>query len=406
MRKAIVLLAVVVGLVACGQALSAPANPTPLPKPFHPLTNWGLFMVGGRSFESPWQLMHLDAGSLKDVELAQHGLGLPVASADGSTLVEIDYHGDGTASARVVNARTATVRASFSLPFAAMPTLTADGSKLLVIDSLGQSWGVFDTRDGRQTGRLDTSADPCCGLYGAWMDASGRVLYRVVTPGSGMGATGPITPVLVRYDMQTGHETGRLTLAGVQAGVWQSGRAIGSDPVLSTLQPGIALSLDGLQLAILYAEGARLMTVDMTTLEISASGPLVAPSAPASWFHPGTLDAYAKYEEGVAWSLTYSPDGRQLLAAARQDRVDSNGNFSSQGLGLRVIDVQRSVIVAEARNLGLGQLYYAPDGSAIYAEMFVDQSHMQLLRLDPSTLAVAARRDFTGPRQILMLAQR
>jgi hypothetical protein len=30
---------------------------------------------------------------------------------------------------------------------------------------------------------------------------------------------------------------------------------------------------------------------------------------------------------------------------------------------------------------------------------------MRLVRLDPSTLAEAARREFTGPRQILLLAQ-
>jgi hypothetical protein len=74
-------------------------------------------------------------------------------------------------------------------------------------------------------------------------------------------------------------------------------------------------------------------------------------------------------------------------------------------LGLRAIDLQRAVIVAEAPNIEVGQLFYAPDGSALYAESFVDQSHMALLRLDPSTLAVAARREFTGPRQLLLLAQ-
>jgi hypothetical protein len=61
--------------------------------------------------------------------------------------------------------------------------------------------------------------------------------------------------------------------------------------------------------------------------------------------------------------------------------------------------------VAETRDLGLGQLFYAPDGSAIDTQSFVDRTHMRLLRLDPSTLAVAARRDFTGAHQILLLAQ-
>jgi hypothetical protein len=305
----------------------------------------------------------------------------------------------------VVDARSGTVRASFSLPFASNPKLTADGSKLLVIDSEGHSWRVVDTRDGHQTATLDTSADPCCGLFGAWMDPSGRLLYRVLTPGSGMNATGPITPVLVRYDMQAGRETGRITLSGVEAGVWQSGRTIGSEPVLATLTPGMALSPDAAQLAVVYSNGSRLMTVDTASMKILASRRLVAAPAPTSWFSPMAVDAYAKYAEGVAWDLTYSPDGRQLVAASRQDSVDNSGNFSSRGLGLRAIDIERAVIVAEAPDLAIGQLFYAADGSAIYAESFIDRTHMRLVRLDPSTLAVAAHREFTGGRQVLLLAQ-
>ena len=404
MRKALVLAGVVVGLVACGQALSPRPYATPRPAPFHPPAAWGLFVLGGQSFEVPWQLMRLDSGSLRDLQLAQHGQGLAVVSADGSTLVEIDYHGDGTASARVVDARSGTVRASFSLPFAANPILTADGSKLRVIASDGLSWRVFDTRDGHQTATLDTSADPCCGLFGAWIDPSGRFLYRVLTPGSGMDATGPITPVLVRYDMQLGRETGRVKLAGVEAGVWQSGRTIGSEPVLATLAPGMALSPDGSTVAVVYSDGSQLLTVDTARMKIAASRRLLAAPTPTSWFHPGPIDAYAKYSEGVQWDLIYSPDGRHLIAWARQDSVDSTGNFSARGLGLRAIDIERAVIVAETHDLGLGQPFYAPDGSAIYTESFVDQTHMSLLRLDPSTLAVAARRDFTGPRQVLLLA--
>jgi len=404
MRKLIVLTGLVIGMVACGQAISPAATPTPRPAPFHPPTSWGLFVVGGQSYELPWQLMRLDAGSLKDLQPAHRGQGLAVVSADGSTIVEIDYHGDGSASVRVVDARTGTAGASFSLAFAAMPTLTTDGSKLLVIDSEGHSWRVFDTRDGRQTGSLDTSSDPCCGLYGAWMDPSGRLLYRVITPGSGMNAHGPVTPELVRYDMQAGRETARIKLAGVQAGVWQSGRTIGSEPVLATLTPGMALSPDGSQFAVVYSDGSRLMTVETASMKIVASRRLVAAPAPKSWFSPRTVDAYAKYAEGVSWDLTYSPDGRRLVAAARQDSVDDKGNFSSHGVRVRVIDIDRAAIVADVPDLAIGHVFYAPDGSAIYTETFVDQAHMSLLRLDPTTLAVAARREFTGGRQILLLA--
>jgi hypothetical protein len=87
----------------------------------------------------------------------------------------------------------------------------------------------------------------------------------------------------------------------------------------------------------------------------------------------------------VVAALVHSP--------AQQDTVDNSGNFSSRGLGLRLIHLQRAVIVAQAPNLQIDQLFFPPDGSALYAESLVDQSHMALLRHDPSTLAVAALHD-------------
>jgi len=65
----------------------------------------------------------------------------------------------------------------------------------------------------------------------------------------------------------------------------------------------------------------------------------------------------------------------------------------------RVLEMCRSMINRRRLDWDL------TDVSALYGVSFVDQAHMALLRFGPSTLVVAAPREFAGPRQILLLAQ-
>jgi len=185
---------------------------------------------------------------------------------------------------------------------------------------------------------VEDDANPCCGALDFSVDPTGQFLYRALETGSGMNAKGPVTPVLVQYDLKAGREIRRLTLTGVQAGLWRGPRVIGTEHVSNMIEPGIALSPDGSRISILYAEGGRLLTIDTATLKVIASRPVVALSAAASWFSLMPVDAEAKYEEGVQWTLAYSPDGRRLVASAMQLSVDSGGDFSHRGLGVRLID--------------------------------------------------------------------
>ncbi len=408
MRRALVLAAVVV-LAACAQAVSSRPESVPSARPFQPPSGWGLFASDRVPSEGPWQLIRINAGDLSDAQPASRGHQYAIASADGSSLVDIDYSRDQSGLVHIIDARTGVERTAFQLPFAAAPTLTRDGSRLLVTNTNAHSWQVFDTSNGRLTGKLERDWE---GPFGFWLDLAGRFMYRVWVPGSGFNAEGPFTPVLVKYDLEASREVGHLELEGVKAGVWRSEHVVNSVPVPTSLVQGVALSPDGSQLSVLYGDGRKLMTIDAAALKIVSSRHLSAAHQPTNWFGLLPKDAYAKYEEGVRWNLAYSPDGRRLVASARQTTVDDRGNSSIRGLGIRLIDPFAGILVAQVPNLDVERVLYAPDGSALYATTLltngvstVNRAHLVLLRLDPSTLAVAARREFNEPRTILMLAQ-
>ncbi len=405
MRK-IALAMALVALAACAQrvATSSVAS-VPLPKPFQAPGSWGLFVSDRYPMDRNWHLTQLDAGNLNDAQPALTGDGFTIASADGSTLAELDYAPDQSASVHIIDARTGRQRASFHSPFAAGPVLTSDGSRLLVLNSTGYLWELFDTKTGKSEGKLQDDADPCCNLLDFWLDPSGQFLYRGLVHGSGPGAKGPVTPVLVQYDLKAGHEVRRLTLAGVQAGLWQGPRIIGSERVSSMMIPGIALSPDGSRISVLYDRGSRLMTIDTATFKVVADHRLAAPRPDADRLGLMPLDAEAKYEEGIQWNMAYSPDGLRLVAWATQTSVDGVGNYSHHGLGVKLIDAQSGAVTAAGRNLDFDQALYAPDGSALYLTSMLPNSHMVLMRLDSTNLAVAARREFTEARTILPLAR-
>jgi hypothetical protein len=405
-RKALAAVMLVV-LVSCGHSALKHAATQPSPKAFHPPANWALYVTGDQSVQRDYSRTPLDAATLKDAGAPINAAGYATVSADGSTLVEVDYKPDATSSITITNARTG-ASTSFQSSVAIGPTLTADGSRLLTFDTMGHSYRVFDTSSGRVTGSLETSDSPCCNLFGEWLDPTGNYLYAILVPGSGYNATGPVTPVLVRYDLRIGHENARLKLTGVQAGVWRNGRMLGSEPETTILQPGAALSPDGSQLAILYNDGTRLMTIDTIGVKITASRQVVSPPASTRW--SGVVDVDAKAEVGTLWSLVYSADGKRLVAFAREMTIDPKTNLSTfHGLGIRLIDLQTATIIADRQGLDIGSARFAPDSSALFAVTWMQdkdgQNRTVLMRLDPTNLATAVQRDFAGSRWPLLLAR-
>src|SRR5260370_1408743 len=124
----------------------------------------------------------------------------------------------------------------------------------------------------------------------------------------------------------------------------------------SAIATGPALRPDGSHRAVRCADGSRLMTIDPIGLKITATRPVVVPSAPTSWLGVGPIEADAKAEVGTIWNINSSPDGRRLIAAAHELTIDPTSQVStSRGLGVRIIDVPSSTVAADRRGLALGQ---------------------------------------------------
>jgi hypothetical protein len=364
------------------------------------------------SLSDAFAFSRIDARTLADVNgLGWQVRGYPVTSSDGSTVVAVS----STATAlppspggslgvgfavRIFEARTGSERMAFYSPkrvFGSM--LSHDGSQLVArvppdtIDPAAMEWQSFDTRSGRPVGTV-RAREACCQVYRTFLDPQGRLMYAVLLT-KGTQDVALDNPLLVRYDLASGKETGRLRLDGLLPG-----RA-----------PSVAVSPRGNVLALLHPDGEKLTLVDLDRLMLISTRSLKRPRS--LWqslpFFPRA--AYAKYAEGTSWTLAYGPDARLLYATGEEMAIGKDGRPISIHLGMRAIDPEQGAIVAEAlKGQQIYQVAFGED-SAVYtlgprrdAPESQDSSPYVLRRLDGRSLAVAAEREFPSLRWLLVLS--
>jgi hypothetical protein len=354
----------------------------------------------------------IDARTLADLSgLGWQVRGYPVASTDGSTVVAVS----STATAlpptpggipgvgfavRIFEARTGSERAAFYSPKRVFDSmLSHDGSRLVArfqpdtIDPAAREWQSFDTHSGRVVSTV-RAREACCQVYRTFLDPQGRWMYAMLLP-NGADNVGLDNPLLVRYDLASGNETGRLRLDGVP-----SGKA-----------PSVAFSPRGNVSALLHADGEKLTLVDLDRLTLISTRSLKRPRSFWQSFPFFPRAAYAKYAEGTSWTLAYGPDGRLLYATGEEMAIGRDRRPISIHLGMRVIDPEPGAIVAEAlKGQQIYQLAFGEDTAVYTLGPRGDVSGPQdsppyvLRRLDGRSLAVAAEREFSSFRRLLVVS--
>lgn len=330
----------------------------------------------------------------------------PLLSADYSTLAVIGV--DPTAqpdSGRTVwmlDARTRAVRNEFQLSEKLQAhQLSGDGTRLAALHCEQQqmavtceAWHVFDTSNGQRLGMIPHEQP----FYRAWLDQTGSRLYTLRMPCEQI-CDAPGAPTLLSYDTATSALVGQLELRDVIAGFWKAG----SSAEIGLMSPGLALSPDGRQFAILHADVPVLTLVDTATMTVISTRPLNGKTA---WPDQGVL--HPEGEGGFELHMGFSADGRSLYVIGAEHGVDAAGEEAEQRTGLRLINVERAEVISDLLvGQWVGVAGELPDGSALYvrAREIKTSRSSSLYRVDPLTLAITAERSDLSSSQggLLML---
>jgi len=343
-------------------------------------------------------------------------------SPDGALLATFDYvRTDGPYSTpsettvTVRDNRTGAVRGSFHPPAPVLGTrLSRDGARLVVQpypsgSASSNEWDVLDTADGRLLATV--SAAPSNDYLPTLIDADAQALYRFITAAPAATAPGPRPVSLIAYDLHTGAERGRLALPEVTTGNWPTGRMVQGEAVRAVLSPGIALSPDGRQIAIVHADADRVTLIDTQHLTVARTISLTGGSGLLHILGLISQPVAAKGPPGVGTSrdAIYAPDGRSLYLSGVQTLLDGHDAQTFHSLGLTQLDLTRNTVAADALpGRTINWVLPAPDGQSIFVfgpKQGEGDSHILLpnipsllQRLDARTLAVQTEREFPSYR--------
>jgi hypothetical protein len=356
------------------------------------------------------QFVPLDPGTLAD----RAGLVTPpghwsLFSADGSTLVDVEYASGFTAESAggqpnliwivVRDLNSGAERTRFHPPVDGYPlALSLNGTRLLLQPNQMGTRAFIDlyllrTTDGLLLSHTQDSHHAC------WRQADtfDTALLRAYCLSDQFGNAQPAH--LLAYDLSTGALAGQLDLGDVLVGPPSAGAAAGGSPVF--FEPALALSPDGRQIALVHADTDRVTLVDAQALTVERAVSL-SPQA-SLWDFLAPTVAYAKGGQSTLRQAVYGPDGRILYVFTQ---VVSDAPPAQRGMW--AVDLTTGTILARALpELQVQWVMPAPDGS-VYVYGTTDQdlvefeirqtSPSSLWRLAADTLKPLAHRDFTGYR--------
>ena len=343
-------------------------------------------------------------------------------SPDGALLAMFDYVRPGgplsppsDTTGTVRDNRTGATRGSFHPPAPVLGTrLSRDGARLVVQpypsgSASSNEWDVLDTADGRVL--TTVNAAPSNDYLPTLIDADAQILYRFITAAPTATAPGPRPISLIAYDLHTGAERGRLALPEVTTGSWETDRMVQGEAVPAVLSPGIALSPDGRQIAIVHADADRVTLVDTQHLTVARTINLTGGSGLLHILGliPQPVAAKGSPVVGTSRDAIYAPDGRSLYLSGIQTLLDDHDAQTFHSLGLTRLDLARNTVAADALpGRTINWVLPASDGRSIFvfgpkegegdSHILLPDVPSLLQRLDARTLAIQAQREFPSYR--------
>jgi hypothetical protein len=166
---------------------------------------------------------------------------------------------------------------------------------------------------------------------------------------------------LVITDLTTGREIGSFALPDVLVGSWTDetkGDASTGEPFFVSISPGVAISPDGQQIAIVHATDDGITLVDTTALKVERTLTMkpktglfdrlfaLLPLVPQT--------ASAKMGEITNARATYTADGKRLYVFGDDESIN-NDEPVMNGHGINLVDLKDGTIEAYALNVQRGR---------------------------------------------------
>ncbi|MFL5759156.1 MAG: hypothetical protein ACJ789_05420 [Thermomicrobiales bacterium] len=358
-----------------------------------------------------------DDGNQLPAQGDEHFLpGTMMTSKDGKTVAGISPINEII----VEDAATRTVRARIDPHGSVFLTaLSQDGSKIIASVDVDYStanlqppsWKLFDVATGSVSATIQGNGD-----WGSvQIDPVSWRMYQlqVSDPSSAPTQTHPAK--LTVFDLNTGHVAGQTDLPDVQMGSWTDesrGDKATGEPLFVEFSPGIAISPDGRQIAIVHATDDGITMVDAATLTVERTLTMHAKTSLLDRFFASLplapRTASAKMAELTDTHAVYTADGRQLLVYGDDSQIKDDGPVY-HGRGISLVDVKDGTIEAHALDgIALDQIVALPGDNGLYLAGTVwkdysptESAPYMIAHLDLDTLNVLASREL--PTYVLLV---